>query len=741
MPIEIVRDDGEVIEFPDDTPDATIASVMRQLDQEQGARARGVDRGGRALQPAAPPAPPSSRRGQTRPIAREIEGALASFNRGIPFSADIQANARGAMAAGGDLVEQLTDGEREPIWASDITGAFQRGHDQQLQETRAASGDFMERRPNTANFAQGSGAVAPLILTQGRSAPASYAAPQLARGLPLWLQQTAQAGTVGALAGEIYGAGNPDLAGAPLEERLRAGNEGAGAGALLGLATPTAVNALRATWNNLGSPAVRAMENMGRRIPTPEPNSVGAMGRPMRPPAPPPRRQPPPLPREAAGTVDRLADRARMSPDQVEGALASARRNPQGQVLADVFDEPGRQTTRALAQWPGRTSQRARETARTRFAEASTTILRRLREGLGVSETRQQAIQRLAREYQQASAETYQPLFKEAMEAGDVARLESALSRLEASPTVKRAMARANELFADERAAGLVQGEVRDHIGRYTHYLRMALNDIIASGKRDGSLVGNTQRATIELRNRLTDALEDALPGYRGARQRWGGIADAEEALDEGAEFLNMLPNEVRARIAQMTEFERMHARIGLVDEITRGMRGGRVVGQQNVARALDFKDTQDVLAAAFDDPAQAAAFLDTLNTQNQLMVNAQTWGGGSSTAANVAHGADEALNTAGDMAGDVLTGKPGNAITRGVRGTINAATGGMIERANNVRGEALLRRVDTEDSAEFARQVVEELRRRAAARAAATQTSRVAAAGAGATAGNRKRQ
>lgn len=634
-----------------------------------------------------------------------LGGALASLSQGATFGFSDE------MEGG---LEAIRQGTGALLRGQDVGAAAQQGYRDARDTTRA----FVARNRDEAPIMSAINEVGGGLFTGG--AGAAQAAPATGRGIGLLVNQMARGSAMGGASGYAYGLGTGEG-----DDRIASANRGAVLGAAVGGIAPPAVNAAGA----IVRPIVRA----GRRVRV-DPSRVGTMGGNI---TLAPGRAPVRLTGPAAGTIDRMADRAGMTPDQVAAGAAAARRVPQGQVLADLFDESGRVTTRALAQWPGQTGQRARVIARDRASQQPTQIMRSLREGLGVGETRQTALSRLETEYRRMSAELYQPLFRARLSSTQQARFEGGLQQIEASPTVRRAMARANELFADESASGLVQGGLNDNRGRYVHYLKLALDDIISQGRRDGSLVGNQMRATIELRNRVRTLLDDNLPGYGDARRAWGGVVDAEEALAEGADFLARNPEDVRRQMASMTPFERIHARIGLVDEIAGNMRGGRVVGAQNVANALDFRDTQDIIAATFDSPQQAAEFLDVLNTSNQLMRNATTWGGGSSTAANAAHGADEALNVAGDMTGSVLTGSPGGAVARGVRGAVNAVTMGRIERANNQRGEALLARVDNEDSKNFMREVVEELRRRAALRATNSRVSAVATGG-GAAATNR---
>lgn len=656
-----------------------------------------------------------------RTALQDAAGGINTFNQGFFLGAgdEISGGIGGLLDAGGEFFRQLPSGRFDN---AEIGRAAQRGYRREADRARGVVSDFRQDRPRIAALTEGSGGATNMLMTLGATAPQQAAAQVTTRGLPLWANQTARGATVGGAYGGAYGFNAAD---GNLQERLDAGGDGIALGSAFGAAAPTAVNAARGTFD-LARPAVVGLIEQMRRIPTPQPNSVGAMGRPMRPPPRPPAR-PPQLPRTTANMVHRLADRAEMSSDDVQAALAGARQRPQGQVLADVFGDPGVRTTRGIVQSPGRTGARAAETARARFADQPGRILRELRRGLQVGETRQAAIERLAVEYDQASARLYRPLWDIEITPQQRRRIESRVMDIyEDDPVFRDAMRRARNLFARDRRNGLVTGDINSNYLRHLHYLKLGLDDasqLAANPMRGGA--GSTElRGIREMRARIIAAIDETVPEYAHARSQWGGLVNAEEALTDGADFLYRQPDQVRAALARMTDFERLHARIGLVDEITQGMRGGRVVGQRNVANALDYRDVQDVIAAAFDDPRQAAEFLDALNTSNQLARNAQQWLGGSQTASNVTHAADDALHTMSEMTGHVATGNPGAAVRRGVQGGLNAVTMGAVERANNVRGEALLRRVDTQDSAEFARQVVEELRRREAARTAATRAS-----------------
>lgn len=688
---------------------------------------------------------PRSRRGQRAPIAREVEGALANFNRGIPLGHDIPSVGRGLVEAGRNVHRQLTDGSNAPLDPFAIEAAFGRGFDQQLTETRGAAQDFRERRPNAAALSEGTGFALPMAMTAGAVAPEVMAAQGAQRGFPLFARQSAQAGSVGSAYGYAYGAGAPDQAGLPLEQRLQAGNEGAAFGAVAGLATPAAVNTLRATWNHLGSPAVRLATSAFRRVPTPDPNSVGAMGRPMRPP---PRQRPAPqrprVPAAAMSYVDRAAADARMTADQLEGALATARANPQGQVLNDVFGDAGVRKLRPIVQAPGETGGRATETLERRSQEMAERVTGSLRRLLGVNETPTAAMGRLRNEYDRVSAELYTPVLRQTLTAEQRTGLERTFNQFSEDPVFRDAVRRAEGIFARDRRLGLVTGEIDDNFARYAHYLKMG-GDAAVQAAPIGSrgLQATEMRGVLEMQARIRSALDDNIPGYRQAREQWGGLAAAEDALTEGGRFLRMDSDEVAQRMAQMTEFERRHARIGLAHAIQRGVGlSGKATGNVNIAnsRMLNAPEMQRRIRAAFETEEQAVEFLEVVRSQNELMRNATGWTGGSTTFGNFAHGEENATAAVAEGAVDMLRGEFGRAANRAGRQAWNWLADDAVKRSNNVAGEFALRRIDNAEAAEFTDAVVAELRRRQSLRAATSRASRVTAAGAGAAAGERRR-
>lgn len=728
MPIEIEAPDGSVVEFPDGTPDAAISAAMRRAygggrnrprsSNPEGRRPNAqtqlprISQGRREWDASGWRATPLPRRGQSRSLMQEAEGALAAFNRGIPFSNDIS-------SAGAGVVSML---QGRP---------FSEGFERQRQRTIDVANDFTTRRPNVSNLATGAGYALPAALSMGASAgpqvafQGQRAATQAAinadlaarspTGLPLLANQTARAAAGGGLAGFTFGAGAPEETGQPLQERLQAGNDMAGPGALVGAAAPAVTNLMVPAWRALTRPepwATQAAES-GAGV-------FGAQALPRR-------GRPPGGPSTSTvNTIDRLRNRSLQSVDQLEQRVARTRANPQGAVVADLFDDPGVRTMRAIAQGPGQTGQRAAQVAHQRFSEAPDRILNDLNRRLAVAETPDQALAALDEQYKRVSAELFQPLWAQEISPAARTRLATRFAAYQGNPVMEDAARRAQFIFDTARGNGTVQGEITDNLPRFLHYMKMGLDDAAFAARMPQSGIGRTAlREVQEMRLQFVRMLDDTIPGYQHARRQWGGVIEAQEALEEGAALLRQNHNAVAARMRGWSPFARYHARVGFANELANrlGLRGS-VNGNRNVAEALGSPELQRRVAAMFDSPEQAAAFLDTMNTQNMLMRNAGQWGSGSQTYSNAMHGADETMNALAEMGVRAAQGNPVGAVRRGVEGVANVATMGAIERRNNQVGADLLRRVDSEDERAFIDQVLRILREREAQRTAVTAVS-----------------
>ena len=687
-----------------------------------------------------------------------FQGGMESFNRGLPFSRDIGGVTVGAMRGGQEALRQIQTGDGNPFA---IEAAARQGYEQQTQRAQDVQQQFAGDNPMAASLLEGTGiaaSVAPTLMTGGATLPA-----QAQTQAPGLFGRMARGASTGSLYGYAYGAGGADQAGNSIMERMQAGNEGGAMGAAFGAAIPPALRTVevannrlaRPAWEFAGRPVVDFLTGAARRLPTAERSTLGALGGNMRPPpAPPPRRPAPPprpqIPEAGINTVNRMRARERMSIDDLEREFERARANPQGQVVVDLFDDTGVRTARPIVQGPGESSRRAQDVARSRFTAAPGQIMRAIREGFKVGESRVAALARLEGSYRRLSAEEYRPLFAQRPTPEQLAaydeRIAPLLSPDNPNPVEREimqdALARAERQFHLDRAEGIVSGNLNDNLFRRLHYIKGALGD--RAQFELNPLRGTSGREIASIRSmyrRFGELLDPPgaqpiIPGYRRVTDEAGDYFSAREALDEGAEMLRRNPEEVQARFGEMTQFERRHARIGLADAIRTSTRGG-VNRNRNVAAVLDDPDIQATIAAAFDNPEQAAAFLSLMNGSGRgapglyrLMDNAAQWRSGSSTYANAMHGADEAMNAGMEAAGHAATGSPMRAVGRGIDYARNQLSLGMVERANNRRGEVLFRRIDDEEAKAFTDEIIRILREREASAAAQTALTNPAAAG-----------
>lgn len=565
------------------------------------------------------------------------------------------------------------------------------------------------------------------------------------RGIPAYLAQTANASTTG---GALGGATGFLTTPGDLEERTAGAAEAGGVGAGLGLVAPAAVNAVRVGGflaNNAPRPlggqrftdyarsGVYGARRYFEDATNPDPNGVGAFGRPPRRRAPPPQREEP-IPEE--GRIVTMFDRARMSGDALIAEHERAVADPQGQVLVDLAGDTGTRTLRPVVQSPGETGARAEPIVRERFGSAPSILTERLQTDLGVSRSRAEALARLEGDYRGATAQAYKHHWREPTAREHQLyeeRIKPLLENENPNLPYREARWSAAEQFDLDRAAGRVTGELTDNLARYLHYIKVALGEVAdfeaapplrgTSGQR----IASRRELYRQFGNLLDPENGEAIiPGYRETTARAGDYFAARRGLEQGADWLGMRADEIRASRERMSPFELEHARIGYVDALAEMLgERGRVNGTANVANSpkLNSPAGQDRIRAVFDSPEQAARFIETINTQHRLMSNAQQWGGNSATHANEAFGLDAAMHTLRAL-------KSPEGWLYSVAKYLEL---GAIERGNNQFGGAALRRVDNAESRVFVRRLARLLRERAARREAASAASRTAAATGGA--------
>lgn len=745
--IEIDAPDGSVVIFDEGTPDAEIERVMRAEYGVQRQRRR--DEAG----------------------YNDLSGALATVGS---FGFRVNEPIAGAIGGVSDVLGAPGRGDLRSM--GDV---FSEGYERESNRTRAARERFIRERPLVGNFSLGAGAAVPALATAGQAtapmfATGRYAAPRAAAigsgraaeeaaarnaiserlsrgGLPGLANRVAHGGAYGGVFGWAAGATNyendpnvDDLQN--WQNRLEAANWSGGMGAGVGAAVPPALAGAGAA-GNLGR---QAFDGARRAL-------GGVFGRASS--------SPSVIPSEAIGPIGRMADRGGLLPSQVGDRLAGARANPQGEVLLDVFDRPGVTMGRVYAQSPGRSGQIAEDTATQRVLAASQRIDTALRRALGVNETRSAALSRLERDYA-ALDQAYDSVLRGRWTAEQERLYQQRIEPLfrdegEVGRLMRQARDEARSAWDLARANNRVRGDFSspENRAQMLHRIKGVLGDIF---ERDAAEHFQRNYSTDTERRAFYRTFANLLdpeggppiiPGYRAVTERAGTYHQGRRAIEAGEDFTNMAPEEVdrvmfgermpdgtRRPGTGMTEFERLHARIGLADTVRRSTQG-TVTGSHNpVTVSLQRPEVQRAISAAFDTPEQAAEFIGTLNTQGRLARNALAWTRGSQTFENTSHGMTEAAEALGGAASSTVRGRGMEAVQRALRPAWNALTGPALEGRNSRVGEVLWRRVDDAESYQFASEVERLLAERRVGMAGQTAASAVGSASAGGASQRRRR-
>jgi len=80
----------------------------------------------------------------------------------------------------------------------------------------------------------------------------------------------------------------------------------------------------------------------------------------------------------------------------------------------------------------------------------------------------------------------------------------------------------------------------------------------------------NEARIVRAVKNELLDEMDAALPAYKDARMLWGGQAANDTAMIQGRKFSSMYPSDMKKLVGKMSESEKRHYTIGVIDDLSR---------------------------------------------------------------------------------------------------------------------------------------------------------------------------
>lgn len=254
------------------------------------------------------------------------------------------------------------------------------------------------------------------------------------------------------------------------------------------------------------------------------------------------------------------------------------------------------------------------------------------------------------------------PLYEKAYSNGGSPVFHTQIEDLLQRPSMQKALANARNIAAEEGrnpdTLGLVLGKdnmlvkVDKPTWQTFDYIKRGLDDVVESYRDPvtGKLNLDTQGRAVN--NTLRDFLsrmDEVNPDYAAARAAYAGPASMKEALNTGSEALNWPANQIRARIANMSQAEKDQFWLGMRSALAQ--KAAATNDGVNVVRTLVGSGAKrDALAEAAGGKANIENFMRTLEREQQMNATYGKVTGGSPTAANLIENANNnvAVNAVG---------------------------------------------------------------------------------------------
>jgi hypothetical protein len=184
------------------------------------------------------------------------------------------------------------------------------------------------------------------------------------------------------------------------------------------------------------------------------------------------------------------------------------------------------------------------------------------------------------------------------------------------------------------------QGEVTDIDTEFLHILKMGLDDVVFTGKSPVSGIGSTALNSVkDTRAQFLNFIDRNNAAYKRARNYWAGETSAMDAMQMGRNFLRLDEDELAADIRKMSKSEKEAFRLGAMQNVLDRM-GGAQMGETvtgavgNPARDL-IKNPRTVrlLGLTFDDKTVFNRFINRLEDETEMRLTSAQVLRGSQTA------------------------------------------------------------------------------------------------------------
>jgi hypothetical protein len=184
------------------------------------------------------------------------------------------------------------------------------------------------------------------------------------------------------------------------------------------------------------------------------------------------------------------------------------------------------------------------------------------------------------------------------------------------------------------------QGEVTDIDTEFLHILKMGLDDVVFTGKSPVSGIGTTALNSVkDTRAQFLNFIDRNNAAYKRARNYWAGETSAMDSMQMGRNFLRLDEDELAADIRKMSKSEKEAFRLGAMQNVLDRM-GGSQMGETvmgavgNPARDL-IKNPRTVrlLGLTFDDKTVFNRFINRLEDETEMRLTSAQVLRGSQTA------------------------------------------------------------------------------------------------------------
>lgn len=330
---------------------------------------------------------------------------------------------------------------------------------------------------------------------------------------------------------------------------------------------------------------------------------------------------------------------------------------------------------------PGRTAEQA-ERVLERNADTFDVLTQRLDDTLtprmpnGAPLTMRDASGELDAAFAQASSTGYQQAFANRVAPASAERMQQIMARH--PEFYKRVVDEARIIAHGDAGAPIA---VNAYDPRFWHYAKVAAGDMIRTMRREGLGATRARQYTQSLRQ-IVDEL-DQVPGYRDARQQWGSLSEAREALEAGFGFDKMRPAQMQDLVGRLTPFQKRYLQAGITERVRDVLSRRDNDGLINIARDLTGRRRSELLRAAFGDKrGPLDDFLQYARLRRQMHNDARRMASSQES--------PTALVTGEGLADAIPTGSISLRSTA-ARAAFNATIGRLGERNRDILGRVLL--------------------------------------------------